>query len=97
MFLYMNIQRLAAVETPRLGFMSPRKWLIVNNFVMSICAIALFAFSMLVCVTFYQNSAQNTRASDRFSSLYNWLVLGFVGLALTIFCIIAMRGAHLVS
>ena len=92
----MGIQYLRSVEAPRLGFMSPRKWLIINNFVMSICSIALFGFSVVVCGVLFANPTSQS-AGQSYNSLYNWLILAFVGLALTTLCIIAMRGAHLVS
>jgi membrane-associated HD superfamily phosphohydrolase len=85
-----------SISRRNLFSLSQRKVLIFSNFVLAICSLALFVFSMIVCVTFYRD----TTAADlrgTFNSLYNWLLLALAGLCLAVICVIGMRGAYLVS
>lgn len=75
---------------------SQRKLLIFSNFILAICSLALFVFSMIVCVTFYRNTT-TADLKGSFNSLYNWLLLALAGLCLAVICVIGMRGAYLVS
>jgi hypothetical protein len=97
MFAYNFIRRCNNFDyhSLRMGLVNPRKLLLLNSLVMFICAISLFVFTSLVCITFYQ-SAANQANSQAFSSIYNWIALGAAGFGLSILCIIGMRGAHLV-
>lgn len=97
MFVYKLVHRVADFDyfTLRANLLKPRKLLMLNNFLMAICAIVLSGSAVLVCVTFYQSSAEST--SSRFTSLYNWILLSLAGLGLLALCVIGMRGAHLVS
>ena len=101
MFIYKLIHRATDFDymALRSNLFKPRKLLLINNFVMGICALALFGFAVLVCVAFYQSSAEQAgnNTTDRFTSIYNWIGLALAGLGLSVLCVIGMRGAHLVS
>jgi hypothetical protein len=101
MFVYKIIHRVSGFDylSLRANIFKPRKLLMFNNFILLITSVALFGFAVLVCVVFYQSSAQNTNTSetDRFTSLYNWIGLSLAGLGMSILCVLGMRGAHLVS
>lgn len=79
---------------------SPRNMLIVNNVVVCICSFILTFCSLYVASLFYVESSNNSTSYSTAGSNTDWITwlgLAIVGLALTVTCIIGIRGAHVVS
>ena len=76
--------------------MPPRTLLIFNNLVVCLCSILLTCFSAYVASLFYIGE-ESQSGEESGTDWATWLGLGIIGLALTVTCIIGMRGAHIVS
>ncbi len=70
-------------------FRDHRKVLFVVNLLIALAGLALAMFCGWLSVTMYDETY--------FTAYTGWLGLSFMGVMLTIVCIIGMRGAHLVS
>jgi hypothetical protein len=76
---------------------SPRKLLVINNFIVCVCSICLTFCSLYVASLFYIGNNDSSPEAQKGTDWITWLGLAFIGLALTVTCIIGMRGAHIVS